>query len=134
MNIYNGNIVTDGNGLATFELPEYFQSLNIDYRYQFTVMGQFAQAIIESEIRNNHFTIRTAKPYVKVSWMVTGNRNDEFAKQHPFVVEQEKEESAKGKYLVPELFGKPKEMSIHYVRIEEPEINGQEFRENKKEN
>ena len=116
MNIYNGNIITDPSGLATVELPTYFEALNIDYRYQLTVIGQFAQAIVENEISNNHFTIRTDKPNIKVSWQVTGVRNDEYAKQNPFVVEKEKEESAKGKYLRPELFGQPKEMGINYVK------------------
>jgi hypothetical protein len=120
MNIYNGNVVTDGSGSAVVELPDYFESLNIDYRYQLTVVGQFAQAIIENKIQNNRFTIRTDKPNVEVSWQVTGVRNDEYAKQHPFVVEQDKEEFAKGKYLMPELFGKPKDKGIHYVKIEEP--------------
>ena len=120
MNIYNGNIVTDGTGLATVELPEYFETLNIDYHYQLTVIGQFAQAIIESKIQNNRFTIRTDKPNVEISWQVTGVRNDEYAKQHPFIVEQEKETFAKGKYLMPELFGQPEEKGINYVK--KPEI------------
>jgi len=116
MNIYNGNITTDGNGSATVELPGYFETLNIDYRYQLTVMGQFAQAIVENKIQNNRFTIRTDKPNVEVSWQVTGVRNDPYAKTHPFIVEQEKKEFAKGKYLRPDLFGQPKEMGIHYVK------------------
>jgi hypothetical protein len=120
MNIYNGNITTDGNGSATVELPGYFETLNIDYRYQLTIIGQQAQTWIESKIQNNRFTIKTDKPNVEVSWQVTGVRNDEYAKQHPFIVEQEKEEKNKGKYLMPELFGKPKETGIHYVKL--PEI------------
>jgi hypothetical protein len=120
MNIYNGNVVTDGSGSAVVTLPDYFEGLTIDYRSQLTVLGQFAQVIIENKIQNNHFTIRTDKPNVEVSWQVTGVRNDEYAKQHPFVVEEEKEEFAKGKYLMPELFGKPKDKGIHYVKIEEP--------------
>ena len=116
MNIYNGNITTDASGLATVELPGYFEALNVDYRYQLTVMGQFAQSIVENKIQNNRFTIRTDKPNVEVSWQVTGIRNDPYAKTHPFIVEQEKEEFAKGKYLQPKLFGQPKEMGIHYVK------------------
>jgi hypothetical protein len=116
MNIYNGNIVTDANGSATVELPSYFEALNIDYRYQLTVIGQFAQAIVESEISNNQFTIRTDKPNVKVSWQVTGIRNDAYAKEHPMVNEKEKAPNERGKYLMPELFGQPKEMGIYYEK------------------
>jgi len=128
MNIYNGNITTDGNGLANVELPTYFEALNIEYRYQLTIIGQQAQSWIENEISNNHFTIKTDKPNVKVSWQVTGVRNDQYAKTHPFVVEQEKEEKDKGKYLRPELFGQPEEMGINYVK--RPEINQQKLKEN----
>jgi hypothetical protein len=116
MNIYNGNIITDANGSANVELPSYFETLNVDFRYQLTVIGQFAQAIIESKIQNNHFTIRTDKPNVEVSWQVTGIRNDAYAKAHPMVVEEEKAPNERGKYLMPELFGQPKEMSINYIK------------------
>jgi hypothetical protein len=126
MNIYNGNITTDASGSAIVDLPGYFETLNIDYRYQLTVIGQFAQAIIQSKIQNNHFTIKTDKPNVEVSWQVTGVRNDEYAKQHPFIVEQEKEEFAKGKYLRPELFGQPEEKGIHYTKT--PVIINEEAR------
>jgi hypothetical protein len=45
MNIYNGNTITDAQGNATITLPAYFQALNGEFRYQLTVMEQFAQAI-----------------------------------------------------------------------------------------
>ncbi len=38
MNIYNGNVTTDGDGLATVSLPDWFSSLNRDFRYQLTVI------------------------------------------------------------------------------------------------
>ena len=117
-NEYDGNVITDANGLAIVKLPEYFDALNIDYRYQLTVIGQFAQAIVENKIRNNLFTIRTDKPNVEVSWQVTGIRNDEYAKQHPFVAEEEKEAFEKGKYLTPELYKQPKEKGIFYVKTD----------------
>jgi hypothetical protein len=107
MNIYSGNITTDANGSATVELPGYFETLNIDYRYQLTVLGQFAQAIIESKIKSNRFTIRTDKPNVEVSWQVTGIRNDEYAKQHPFIAVQKKEEENVGLN-----FRQPKEKNL----------------------
>ena len=54
MNIYNGNITTDANGEATVALPAYFAVLNKDFRYQLTVIGQFAQAIVaERNIRQS---------------------------------------------------------------------------------
>src|SRR6202012_2405608 len=50
MNIYNGNVVTDSSGSADITLPDWFMALNKDFRYQLTVIGVFAQAIIEQKI------------------------------------------------------------------------------------
>src|SRR5580698_8057307 len=44
-NMYDGTITTDASGQAIVELPEWFESLNRDFRYQLTVLGQFSQAI-----------------------------------------------------------------------------------------
>ena len=46
MNIYTGNVVTDELGLATVKLPDWFEAENTDFRYQLTVIGAFAQAIV----------------------------------------------------------------------------------------
>ncbi len=108
MNIYNGNITTDDNGMAIVELPSYFEAENIDFRYQLTVVGEFAQAIVKEKIADNKFTIMTDKPNIEVSWQVTGVRNDKWAQQNRIVPEQKKQGVEKGKYLNPEVFGKSK--------------------------
>ncbi len=119
MNIYNGNITTDSNGDAVVTLPDYFEALNRDYRYQLTVIGQFAQAIVSSEISSNQlgitFGIKTDKPAVKVSWQVMGSRADAYMKAHPTVVEQDKPAHEKGTYVHPELFGQPEEKSLAWA-------------------
>ncbi len=61
-NIYDGNVITDGSGTAIVTMPAWFEALNTDFRYQLTVIGQFAQAIVASEISNGSFTIKTSKP------------------------------------------------------------------------
>ena len=67
MNIYNGSVVTDATGTAVVSMPKYFETLNRDFRYQLTVVGgEFAQAIVGSEIVGNAFTIKTDKPNVAV--------------------------------------------------------------------
>jgi hypothetical protein len=114
LNIYNGNIVTNADGEAVVELPSYFSVENIDYKYQLTVIGQFAQAIVMEEISDNKFSIKTDKPNVKVSWQVTGVRNDRWANANRVVPEKEKEASARGKYIHPELYGQPAEKGIHF--------------------
>jgi hypothetical protein len=76
MNIYNGNVITDAQGNAVISLPEWFEALNRDFRYQLTVVGQFAQAIVSSKVANHQFAIKTDKPSVEVSWQVTGIPQD----------------------------------------------------------
>jgi hypothetical protein len=120
MNVYNGNIVTDKDGKAIVELPGYFEAENVDFKYQLTVIGQFSQAIIGEEIKDNKFVILTDKPNVKVSWQVTGVRNDKFAQQNRIVPEVEKQGTEKGKYLYPELYGQPKENGIGYMKSSLP--------------
>ena len=112
MNVYNGNIITNRQGVATVVLPDYFEALNRDFRYQLTVIGQFSQAIVAKEIRRGRFTIKTSKPSVKVSWQVTGIRHDAYADAHRIPVEEEKPLREQGKYLHPELFGAGPEEAI----------------------
>ncbi len=116
INIYTGNVTTDGEGGAQVQLPGWFETVNTDFRYQLTVIGQFAQAIVAHEIENNRFGIRTSVPNVKVSWQVTGVRQDAYAKAHPLVVEQEKEARLRGFYIHPELYGAPPEKQIEWAR------------------
>lgn len=115
MNIYNGNITTDGNGNADVQLPDYFNALNKDFRYQLTVVGTFAQAIISREVNNNLFSIKTDKPNVKVSWQVTGVRQDKYANAHRVIPEVEKEPEMRGKYLHAKEWGKSERQSIDAV-------------------
>jgi hypothetical protein len=112
MNIYNGNATTDGQGSAVVQLPEWFETLNRDFRYQLTVIGQFAQAIVASKVSNHQFAIKTDKPNVEVSWQVTGIRQDAWANAHRIPVEVPKAERDRGLYLHPELFGAPAEKNI----------------------
>jgi len=114
MNIYNGNVVTDANGHATVDLPEWFEALNKDFRYQLTVIGEFAQAIVSDEISNNQFSVKTDKPNIKVSWQVTGVRQDAFANANRIPVEEMKEDKERGKYLHPEAFNMPKTAGLDY--------------------
>ncbi len=105
MNVYNGNVVTDGQGEVTVSLPDYFEALNKDFRYQLTVMGTFAQAIVYKKIANNRFVIKTDKPDVEVSWQVTGIRKDPYAEKNRVVPEVAKTGDQIGKYLYPEAYG-----------------------------
>jgi hypothetical protein len=118
MNIYNGNISTDAKGEAVVKLPDWFEALNKDFRYQLTPIGQFAQVIVGEEVKGNRFTIKSDKPNVKVSWQVTGIRKDAYAEAHRIPVEEAKEGDEKGKYLYPEELGQPESKGIEYERIQ----------------
>jgi hypothetical protein len=123
LNIYCGNVTTNGQGEATVTLPEWFDALNRDLRYQLTVIGTFAHAIVADKVKQNRFTIRTSVPNVEVSWQVTGVRSDRAMQKRPFKAVEVKPESERGTYLDPELFGKPKERGVEWAR--NPEMKQQ---------
>ncbi|MCH7690109.1 MAG: hypothetical protein IIA17_03575, partial [candidate division Zixibacteria bacterium] len=135
MNVYNGNVTTDGNGDAVVTLPDYFDALNKDFRYQLTVIGQFAQVIVSQKISGNQFSIRTDIPNVEVSWQVTGVRKDAYAEAHRIKVEPDKPIAEKGLYLHPVELGLSETKQLHYEmhknaelereRVENESIRGQ---------
>ena len=106
MNVYNGNTVTDENGTSTVQLPNYFSALNRDFRYQLTVIGAFANAIISKEVSENQFEIATDLPNVKVSWQITGIRQDPYANMNRIPNTVVKEAQNRGKFLHPAAYGK----------------------------
>ena len=113
-NIYDGVVTTDKSGDAVVQLPDYFEALNRDYRYQLTCLGQFAQAIVSKKVANNQFQIQTDEPNVEVSWQITGIRQDAYVKAHPFEPEKIKSEADRGKYLYPREAGVDPKLEIGY--------------------
>lgn len=118
--VYDGTVITDANGSAVVQLPAYMEALNHDFRYQLTVIGVFAQAIISQEIADNQFSILTDQPNVKVSWQVTGIRRDPYTNIQPLVVEQMKPEEMRGFYWQPQAYGLTPEMGMYYQAPAEP--------------
>lgn len=107
MNVYNGNITTDAHGEATVTLPDYFEALNRDFRYQLTAVGTFTQLIIKEKLEDNSFVIASSVPNVEVSWQITGIRQDAFANKNRIPNEVDKKGSEIGTYLHPEAFNQP---------------------------
>ena len=137
MNIYNGNITTDANGFATVSLPDYFEATNKDFRYQLTVIGSFAQAIIKEKVSHNQFVIQTNQPNIEVSWQVTGIRNDNYSNANRIQPVQEKEAEDKGKYLHPKAYGLDENQGIYFKpenkkKIEELERRNAEMESDEK--
>ncbi len=106
MNIYNGIVRLDARGEAWVELPPYFAALNRDFRYQLTSIGAAQPRLyIAREVQGNRFKIANGKPSAKVSWQVTGIRQDAWANAHRIPDEEDKPLDKRGTYLHPELFG-----------------------------
>jgi hypothetical protein len=96
MNVYNGNATLDENGRATVELPEYFEALNKDFRYQLTAVGAPGPNLYVAEgVKQNRFKIAGGRPYASVSWQVTGIRQDTYANEHRVKVEEDKPKKVK---------------------------------------
>ena len=72
------------------DLPEWFEALNGDFRYQLTTIGRPAAVYVAKEIENHHFKIAGGRAGLKVSWQVTGVRHDAWAQEHPMQVETDK--------------------------------------------
>jgi hypothetical protein len=115
-NVYDGVVVLDANGTATVTLPAWFEALNRDARYQLTAIGAPAPNLyIAQEIKDNRFTIAGGKPGMKVSWQVTGIRQDPYAAQNPLQAEVDKPAQERGKYLYPQGYGQPATKGVDYA-------------------
>lgn len=89
-NIYDGVTVLDNKGEAEVSLPDWFQALNRDFRYQLSCIGRSAPVYIAQEVHNNRFKIAGGRRGLRVSWQVTGIRRDSFANANRIRVEEEK--------------------------------------------
>src|SRR5205085_9932063 len=61
LDVYSGNVRTDASGAATVVLPDWFEALNRDFRYQLTVIDadDFARARVSRGVAGNRFELRT---------------------------------------------------------------------------
>jgi hypothetical protein len=120
-NVYDGVTKLDGNGEAIIEMPDWFSALNRDFRYLLTPIGSAAPGLfIAEELANDRFKIAGGAPGMKVSWQVTGIRQDAWANKNRIPVEEVKPERERGSYLHPEAFGKEEERGVNWAR--EPEV------------
>ena len=109
---YHGTVALDANGAAWVELPAYFEALNGDTHYQLTCVGGYAPVYVATDITNNRFQIAGGREGLKVSWQVTADRHDPYARDHPYQPEVEKRATEKGSYLYPKGYGQPESMSV----------------------
>ncbi|MCU0305503.1 MAG: hypothetical protein MUC56_15725 [Thermoanaerobaculales bacterium] len=114
-NVYDGVSTLDDHGEAWVELPDWFEALNRDFRYQLTCIGGFAPVYIAEEIAGNRFRIAGGRPGVRVSWQVTGTRHDAWAEAHRIPVEQDKPAAELGTYLSPSEHGQREERQLRWT-------------------
>jgi hypothetical protein len=96
-------------------MPDWFDALNRDFRYQLTCIGGFAPVYVAEKIACNRFRIAGGSPGLEVSWQVTGIRKDPFAEQNRIPVEEMKPKEERGMYLHPEAYGMPKEAGVAHL-------------------
>lgn len=116
LNSYSGNVTLDEAGDARVLLPQWFEALNDDFRYQLTCIGGFAPVYIAERISNGSFKIAGGTAGLEVSWQVTARRNDAFMRSNPMIVEEDKPEAERGSYLHPGAWGQPTEKAVEWVR------------------
>lgn len=112
--MYRGTEIFDGSGRAVVNLPNYYDAININPSYQLTPVGAaMPNLYIEQEVTNGRFIVAGGVPGKKVSWQLTAERNDPYMQKYPQkrIMETDKGND-RGKYLMPELYGKSRESSL----------------------
>lgn len=108
LNLYSGTATLDESGVATVELPAWFEALNVDVRYQLTPIGAPAPGLhVSAELADSTFGIAGGQPGQRVSWQLTARRNDPWVRAHGAPVEIDKRGRERGTYLHPELYNQP---------------------------
>lgn len=125
LNLYRGTETFSSNGKVVVTLPDYYDAINRNASYQLTPIGAaMPNLYIEKEIHNGTFIIAGGEPGKKVSWTVTSERNDPYLQQNPEKREMVVDKGAKrGKFLMPELYGQPKEKAYSYFNTDKLKVN-----------
>ena len=114
LDVYSGNVTTERRtGRRRCVLPAYFDKINTDFRYQLTVIGQFAQAIVGKEIANNQ--VRDPHEQAERARLLAGDRAAQrrlHAARIRSHAEQAKTGAEQGKYVTPALYGKPASRAV----------------------
>lgn len=134
LNIYSGKVTLDSKGEATVEMPSYFARVNRDPRYSLTPLGasmpnlhiaeEISEAALTAAARMPPgqpgpivaFRVAGGVPGKRVSWEVKAVRNDRYSQERPARVEVDKIGIEAGRYLHPELYGRPESQGMTFKR------------------
>lgn len=90
-NLYDGIAVFDDNGEVRIQLPDYFEALNREFRYQFFPHYEaMPDLYVKEEVKENSFVIAGGVPGGEVTWQITGIRHDPYILANPIVNEVKK--------------------------------------------
>lgn len=105
-NLYDGVVTLGEDGRAVVPLPDWFEKLNGNFRYQLTCIGGQAAVYVAREIEHGQFEIAGGAPGLRVSWQVTGIRIDADAASRPFSAVRPKGDAERGKFMNAAAHGK----------------------------
>lgn len=112
-NIYDGVVTLDARGEAPITMPDWFEALNMEFRYQLTAIGASQPGLyVAATMRGNQFRIVGGLPGAEVSWQVTGTRHDAWANANRIPAEEKKPDNEQGTFLYPEGFGASRESGL----------------------
>jgi hypothetical protein len=118
LNLYRGNVQLNNIGEAVVTVPDYFESININFSYQMTPIGAPASGLyIKQEIANGKFVIAGGVPNSKVSWTVYAERNDKYLQKYPEVKQVVELKKKPDTYIMPDLWNQPESKGVFYGGI-----------------
>ena len=98
-------------------LPDWFQALNTDFEYHAdAVSAHSRQALRRAGGPEQRFGIAGGRPGLKVSWQITGVRQDAFALPHPFRWSRTSRTRSSGAYQHPQAWGQPEDIGVGYAQ------------------
>jgi hypothetical protein len=72
-NVYDGIAILDEKGQAEVQLPNWFEALNGDFRYQLSCIGSFSPVYVAEQIHDNRFRVAGGTAGLKV--FLAGHRD-----------------------------------------------------------
>lgn len=103
-NVYDGSVVLDSNGRGTIDMPSWYPKVNKNGRL-------FADDVTKTKLSEGRWTV-SGKPGQVVDWFIIATRDDAWTRANQPQTHIKKSPGQVGKYMHPELFGKPASAAI----------------------
>ena len=104
-NIYDGVAKLDSEGEATVELPDWFEALNRDFRYQLTPIGEYSPLFVRSKVEVRALLDRRRRRRPGGELAGHGHPQGRLGRGEPDPRRGGQEGRRKGRYLHPEEHG-----------------------------